>query len=138
IKNEQLKDGSWSLFAEKGMANKVFPLGPTALAGLTLLECGVPTIDPRMVKTASVIRTKWSNITHTYEISLALLFLDRFGDKKDKPIIQALALRLIRGQDQTGGWTYDCPILTNTEATNLLTLLQKNRPKPPPTAIIKG
>ena len=110
-------------------------IGPTALAGLTLLECGAARNDPHVVKAASLIRKKWVENRQTYELSLMLLFLDKLGEKKDKPIIQAMALRLVRGQDGNGGWGYNCPILTNQEATNLLNMLQKNRPKPPPVPI---
>jgi hypothetical protein len=124
LEGKQSQDGSWA-----GYSN--YPLGPTALAALTLLECGVPNTDPRLVKAASVIRKGWVENAHTYELALSVLFLDRFGDKKDKRILQAIALRLIKGQDQNGGWGYECPIMSDAEATQLMTYLQKTRPKTP-------
>ncbi|HYV34405.1 MAG TPA: hypothetical protein VE988_01800 [Gemmataceae bacterium] len=136
--------GSWDAFSDGGPKGKGYPLGPTALAGLTLLECGVPTTDKRILEAAKYVRDQkiWGGNGHTYEISLAILFLDKLGDKNDKKIIQALALRLLNGQARDekdvsnfGGWTYDCRVMDNKEATAFLTGLEKTRPKPPPTAI---
>jgi hypothetical protein len=129
LKEEQSADGSW---------RGGHTLGTTALPALTLLECGVPGTDPKILKAADWIRHNWQNNTATYEISLAILFLDRHGKKGDKTVIQALALRLIAGQNTNGGWDYDCPKLTDKEATDLLTMLKKTRPKAPPILIDKG
>ena len=123
VQNQQHNDGSWS---KRGHV-----LGTTALCGLTLLECGVAADNAHVAAAAAIVRQRWLGNTATYDISLAILFLDKLGEKKDKLLIQALALRLIKGQRQDGGWNYDCPILTNAEATQLLTRLQKNRPKLP-------
>jgi hypothetical protein len=65
----------------------------------------------------------------TYQFSLAILFLDKLGDPKDKKLIQTLALRLIAGQHRTGGWSYSCPIVKEEDEErflNLLTELDKN------------
>src|SRR5262249_8805570 len=112
--------------------------GSTALSALALLECGVPTTDPHIARAANYIRKHWPDNTHTYELSLSLLFLDKLGDKKDKPIVQALALRLVSGQTPNGGWTYNCPILTNQQATQLMTALKKDRAKTLPNFIEKS
>jgi hypothetical protein len=66
----------------------------------------------------------------TYDLSLAILFLDRLGDKQDEPLIRLLAGRLIGGQNEVGGWTYDCPVLPPTESQQLLTFLKQDRPEP--------
>src|SRR5205823_1118942 len=66
----------------------------------------------------------------TYELSLAILFLDRLGESVDRPLIQAFALRLIAGQCPTGGWSYKCPLLTLKDQQDLLTVLEQLEPKP--------
>jgi hypothetical protein len=67
--------------------------------------------------------------TGTYECSLALLFLDRLGDKKDGPLIHALALRLVAGQLPGGGWSYHLPELSEKEGRDLAGYLAKTRPQ---------
>jgi len=140
LKSQQGKDGNWAtdFIIHKGMLTDAYALGPTSLAALTLLECGVSPAHPHIVKAAGFVRNHWQNDTRTYELSLTLLFLDKLAEKKDKPIIQGVGLRLISRQTQNGGWSYNCPILSNQQATKLLTALQKNRPKAPSTAIDKG
>jgi hypothetical protein len=142
----QIPDGSWQ---GNGHA-----LGTTALPALTLLECGVSPKDARIAAAADFVRKHWAQNHKTYEISLAILFLDKLierkqserkpGDKKDdllvtdKQTLQALALRLLAGQTANGGWDYDCPALSNAEATTMMANLLKNRPKMPPTAVDTG
>ena len=66
----------------------------------------------------------------TYEIALAILFLDKLGETRDEATIEMLAMRLIAGQTPTGGWTYKCPILERSDQKNLLSLLKKlNNPE---------
>src|SRR5260370_20049624 len=65
----------------------------------------------------------------TYGLALSILLLDRVGDPRDRPLIQALALRLIAGQTTTGGWSYKCPILSGPVHKDLFALLKK---LPPP------
>jgi hypothetical protein len=141
IRAEQAKDGSWIGFGrlpkvalKQNLFGAPHQLGFTALAGLTLLECGVPADDPQVVKAASFVRKYWQSNTQTYELSLILLFLDRLGEKKDKSIIKSMGLRLIAGQTANGGWTYGCPTLTKEQETKLITALNKER-KALPTAI---
>src|SRR5438067_5141638 len=66
------------------------PLGYAALPGLTLLECGVPATDPAVRRAAAFVRRQAPGNDATYEISLAILFLDRLGDPQDEPLIRAL------------------------------------------------
>jgi hypothetical protein len=47
----------------------------------------------------------------TYDIALAILFLDRLGDPEDELLIESLGLRLMDGQAQDNGWSYNCPAL---------------------------
>jgi hypothetical protein len=87
-------------------------LGETLLPAYALLESGVPANDPAIKKAAEYIRPRVLKLERTYDISLAILFLDRLCDPKDKKSIQSLALRLIASQHRTGGWSYRCLALT--------------------------
>ncbi len=122
LKEQQARDGSW-------------PGGPvigyTAIAGLTLLECQVPADDPAVVRAANFIRGHVADLNRTYELSLAILFLDRLGSPRDRTLIQGMALRLLAGQNDAGGWTYVCPLLTPPEMHQLLVFLQSHRPALP-------
>ena len=84
-----------------------------ALPALTLLECGVPPSDPIVQKAAALVRAQVRQAVtsrDTYQLALAVLFLDRLGDKRDAELIQFLALRLVAGQRLAdGGWDYTCP-----------------------------
>src|SRR5262249_14887129 len=102
----------------------------TALAGLTLLECGVSPLDEPVLKAGIVIRQAAPKITSTYELSLAILFLDRLGDPGDRPLIQGLALRLIAGQCHTGGWGYSCPEITVQDNRDLIRVLRELEKQP--------
>jgi hypothetical protein len=116
VRGGQSIGGTW-LYSE---------IGATALAGLTLVECGVPADDPVVQNAAAAVRTSLPRLDTTYSLSLSILFLDRLGDKGDAPLIEALAKRLIAGQDRTGGWTYTCPIPGgDDEARRLETVAQR-------------
>ncbi|HEX4607586.1 MAG TPA: HEAT repeat domain-containing protein [Urbifossiella sp.] len=83
-------------------------IGPAALAGLALLEAGAPADDPAVRAITRAVRDAAVTETHTYQISLCLLFLDRLGDPADGPRIQLLGVRLLAGQNAQGGWAYVC------------------------------
>jgi hypothetical protein len=115
----QGKDGSWD-----------GSVGHTALAGLALIESDVPVNDPndrRIPAAANFVRSKWATLDGTYELALAILFLDRVRGPKDKDLIQTFALRLIAGQTTTGGWSYKCPVLNPDVHRLLFTTLEKLR-----------
>jgi hypothetical protein len=122
LKGKQHGNGSWET---------QFPTALAALPALTLLECGVPASDPRIQKAATFVRNRARKIQnrHTYQVSLALLFLDRLGEEKDRPLIRSLALRLVAGQNPDGGWNYDLPVLTTKEENALEKFLQQTRPQ---------
>jgi hypothetical protein len=116
-------------------------IGATALAGLTLLECGVPAKDPAVQGAAKAVReASAANLTHTYSLSLAIVFLDRLGEPGDVPQIESLTVRLLAGQTATGGWSYDCPRLSDAEVKRLTTAASRQNelvgrrdlPKGPP------
>jgi hypothetical protein len=101
-------------------------VGANALVGLALLECDVPADDPVIQKIAAQVRDiqKTGNTSYmVYEYSVAVWFLERLGDEKDRPLIRTLALRLIAAQTVNGGWGYPCPPLTDTQQTELIELL---------------
>jgi hypothetical protein len=123
LRKEQLPSGSW---AKKGQPHQV---GYAALAGLTLLECGLTPEDPTVKKAYRAVKFNSTNLDKTYEISLAILFLDRLGSSKDRKLIQTLALRLVAGQNSAGGWTYHCPLLKVPEEKLLLTYLRQRQPQ---------
>jgi hypothetical protein len=106
-------------------------VGYAALGGLVLLECKVLPSDPAVQSAARYVRQHSEKLNATYELSLAVLFLDRLADSRDRPLIQTLALRLIAGQTEQGGWTYTCPVLGREDAVPLLTLLQRTKPNIP-------
>jgi hypothetical protein len=118
LRSVQSQDGHWNYNSDGSD-------GPTALAALTLLECGVPASDPAIQKAAAHIRQAATRLSRTYGISLAILFLDRLGDSEDVPLIQLLGMRLVQGQRE-GGWSYDCPLVGGEELVREL----RNRRKP--------
>src|SRR6516164_7931188 len=101
-----------------------YRVGARALAGLTLLHCGVPASDPAVVKNAKLVRAGAPRLTATYELSLCLLFLDRLGNAKDRDLIRHIALQLIAGQGIQGGWNYQCFPLNQGQEKKLLGLLR--------------
>jgi predicted Zn finger-like uncharacterized protein len=117
LKARQQSDGRWDAHGRR--------LGATALAALTLLEAGVPPGDPALVKAADAVRASARGLHETYDLSLAILFLNRLGDAKDREVIQRLALRLVAGQHANGGWDYHCPVLPEPDHQLLLGLLQE-------------
>jgi hypothetical protein len=115
LKSIQQFDGTWPYDQ----------IGPTALAGLTLLECGVPADDPAVVKAAAVVREAALTATQTYSLALSILFLDRLGDPADVFLIESMTVRLLAGQNNYGGWTYQCPSIPEPELRRLTTLLRQ-------------
>jgi hypothetical protein len=98
--------------------------GSTALAGLTLLSCGVPADHEAVTKAAERVRSKAPNLLATYEISACIWFLDKLNDPADKKLIRTLALRLVASQGVNGGWNYICHDLTEEQEKELLSMIQ--------------
>jgi hypothetical protein len=99
-------------------------LGAAALAGLTLLECGVPKNDPAVVRVTSWVRQLGPQLRNTYSLSLSILFLDRLEDRADEGLIRDLALTLLAGQNTRGAWYYFCPVLSPADREDLLAALR--------------
>lgn len=127
LKSTQKADGTW-----QGPMDEI-TIGYTALAALTLLECGMPAADPVVQKAVAHVRQHAAGVQgghETYVLATSVLLLDRLGDKKDGDLIRYLAARLIAGQQADGGWGYRCPLLSNQEAQELIVYLQAIKPVP--------
>ena len=128
LKSIQTPDGTWSHFGHV--------MGPTALAGLTMLECGVSKEDPAVQRALTYVRDVATGKPgalggdQTYDISLAILFLDRYGSKRDLQVIESLTVRLMAGQNTQGGWTYDCPTIAPDEMLRLQENMLKTGDRP--------
>jgi hypothetical protein len=82
--------------------------GPACLAGLAMLETGVPANDPSIKNITAHVRQNALTLKGTYQLSLAIMYLDRLGFKTDTPLIQVMTLRLLTGQQYDGSWSYQC------------------------------
>jgi hypothetical protein len=103
--------------------------GYAALPALALLESKVPPSDAVVQKAADFVRKRGPDLIETYDIGLAVVFLDRLGDKRDRNLIRSLAYRLVAGQSSDGGWGYKCPVLTATEEREVEEFLKNHRPR---------
>jgi hypothetical protein len=99
-------------------------LGGQALAGLTLLACGVPAKNPVVRQITTRVRDEAATDTRTYDLALSILFLDRLGERTDRELIRTLAMRLVAGQNAAGGWTYDCPMVADKDRDALIDVLE--------------
>jgi hypothetical protein len=129
LRSLQRADGTWSHpdIGVRSMAMMPLHIGATALAGLTLLECGVPADDRAVMRAADVVRRASVLVTETYTIAVAILFFDRLGDPDDIPLIESLTLRLMAGQTGSGGWNYSCPPIGEAEVHRLTTRLGQRK-----------
>jgi hypothetical protein len=110
LRTMQQSDGTWPY-------DKI---GATALAGLTLLVCDVPTDDKAVQSAAARVREAAPRLVDTYSLSLAVLFLDRLDVVTDTPLIESMIVRLIAGHSN-GIWGYECPRISDEEIRRLKT-----------------
>ncbi|MCY2967220.1 MAG: hypothetical protein NT069_26890, partial [Planctomycetota bacterium] len=101
LQSKQKRDGSWDFSGHD--------VGITALCTIALIENGVDLTHSSVQNGAEFVKKKAKELKNTYDISLTIVMLQRFGDRKDKPLIRNLAARLVAGQLETGGWHYTCP-----------------------------
>ena len=101
LRSEQKSDGSWIFGGHD--------VGITALCTIALIENGVPLNDPALQKGFEYVKKNADALTNTYDLSLVIVLLSRFGDRRDKGTIKELAARLMAGQMDSGGWHYTCP-----------------------------
>jgi hypothetical protein len=115
-------------------ANGTWPhnqIGATALAALTLVECGAKTDDKNVRLAADAVRRASIPLTQTYSIALSILFLDRLGDPDDVALIESLVVRLLAAQNAEGGWSYNCPSISQAETRRLQGKLDARKDKEP-------
>jgi hypothetical protein len=127
LQGSQNPSGGWGKGTKAGNDGG-WAVGYASLAGLTLIECGIPTTDPGLQAAAKGVRAYYQDLDCTYELSLAILFLDRMGDKSDRAKIQFMAGRLIAGQTPTGGWGYKVPGKSREDIDKLISALKKLSP----------
>ncbi|MFO0964590.1 MAG: hypothetical protein U0793_03245 [Gemmataceae bacterium] len=84
--------------------------GPV-FVGFTLLHCGVSPDDPAVQEAMEHLRKSIARDSFTYKIAVSILFLDRYHAARPSPenirMMRTLALRLMAGQGQDGGWGYN-------------------------------
>ncbi len=95
-------------YLKQHVADVRLPVRYEGLVGLALLECGVPPEDPVVQRIAASLRKQVSQLTGTYELSLAILFFDRLDSPGDSSRIRALGEVLASGQADNGAWGYQC------------------------------
>lgn len=101
LKSRQKSDGSWQFTSHE--------VGITALCTVALIENGVETTESEVQNGYEYVKKRARDLKNTYDISLAIVLLQRMGDRRDKPLIKNLAARLMAGQMDSGGWHYTCP-----------------------------
>lgn len=100
----QTRHGTWDSWGGGG-----HQLGETALAGLSLLSAGQPKDSPAVARATEAVRRLISASNATYEVSIAIMFLDGLKNPQDAVIIRSLGDRLSTGQCENGSWTYVLP-----------------------------
>src|SRR5262249_52760753 len=111
--------------------------GAAWLAGLALIESGLPTNDPVVAALARSARETAIPTIGTYELSLLIMFLDRVGASSDEPLIQFLTVRLLSGQCADGTWSYQGvgiklnPVEENQLKNELVKESKLTTPEPP-------
>jgi hypothetical protein len=116
LRRLQTGDGAWPPHRD---ASDATPVGATALAGLTLLECDAKNDDEAVFRAAQAVRRASPTLTYNYAICLSILFFDRLGDPGDIPLIESLTVRLLAGQTSSGGWNYRCPPVPDAEVRRM-------------------
>ncbi|HEV2948784.1 MAG TPA: hypothetical protein VGX70_15530 [Gemmataceae bacterium] len=106
MKTQQSQEGMWNFSGDEDVKANI---GATALAALSLLECDVSEDDPAVQKAARYLRRFVPILDHTYSLAAAIWFFDRLGEERDEALIQSMGVRLMAGQNESGGWTYSCP-----------------------------
>ncbi|MFO0965637.1 MAG: hypothetical protein U0793_08650 [Gemmataceae bacterium] len=122
LKKTQHVDGTWAPY--NGHMGS-WPDGVTAMAGLTLLSCGVDAKDEAVRKAAARIRKTGPDLNRTYEIALCILFLDKLDDPGDEKLIETLVFNLMSGQNVQGGWHYTCNKFSHEEQEQVFHALRQ-------------
>jgi hypothetical protein len=122
--NEAIDKGAAFLktYTEDGQRGTKRPAS-WALRGWALLEAGVPTDDAAVKKLVDYVRQEVPEMDKVYDLSLALIFLDKYGDPGDEPLIESMAVRLLAGQGTKGGWDYGVDVPGPVERARLAKLI---------------
>ncbi len=110
LRSTQSEGGAWNEPSQGGHR-----LGVTALAGLALMENGVPTDEASIRSARGVVADLARSSNQTYDLALAILFLARQQKGhhgESDALIQELAGRLSAG-GHGGIWTYNVPVRTS-------------------------
>lgn len=104
---KQLPSGNWTF----GESDGSYDLGATALAGLALVEAGIPTTHPSIQKAAQYLRTELGRKSSytaifTYDAATVTLFLDKLNEPGDAQLLVSLLSALRTAQNADGGWGY--------------------------------
>jgi hypothetical protein len=99
LRRTQQPDGTWQSWGSH-------PAGETALAGMALVAAGVPAGDPEVSKARQAVRRMITTSGDTYDLSLAIMFLDQLQNPEDTALLRQLGERLLAGQLPNGAWTY--------------------------------
>ncbi len=132
---QQIHEGSKDYyFNDTGAGSQV---GVVALAGLTLLECDEPSSDKAVRKAIDTVRQAAPTLHFTYSLAVAILFLDRWYDAKDRApeardreLIQRFATQMIASQNANGGWDYSCKPIDDAQHRKILADLNAGVPTP--------
>ena len=89
LKEKQKGEGNWEFGGHD--------TGITALCTIALIENGVPLNDSAVQKGYEYVKKNSNKLKNTYDLSLVVVLLSRFGDRRDRPLIKSYAARLIAG-----------------------------------------
>jgi len=112
LADTQSRNGTWNSSGHE--------LGETALAGMAIVAGGGDAYRAKVEAAAAAVRRLAVAETNTYDISLAIMFLDRLGRTEDDPLLRDLGVRLMAGQCQDGSWSYHVPAMARGAASEPL------------------
>jgi hypothetical protein len=109
--------------------------GLRALAAWALVESGVAAQDQVVKELTEQIRKESvrGDYNYTYTLGLTILLLDKLGEARDAPLMHSAGVRLLKGQNIWGGWSYQCPALSDAEQTRLAKYLEQTQGQNPAT-----
>jgi hypothetical protein len=99
LQRTQQPDGAWRSWGSH-------QTGETALAGMALVAAGSARGSDEVQRARRAVLEGISTDKGTYDISLAIMFLDQVGEPEDRPLLNQLGARLIAGQLPKGSWSY--------------------------------
>ena len=111
LRKHQTPEGAWHHVGQQpNVPLTEETIGTTALCALALLENGVDSDDPALVKATWLLRGRVKELTSTHAIALSLQFLDRMT-REDDGTLRMLGAKLLQGQHRNDIWGAHCPPL---------------------------